>query len=69
MFVHEDRPLLGSEWTEEGVGMGGAGCGAVGCEAVDEVKEAGAFCIEIALVVDDEGLCGGGVAAHGLVVS
>lgn len=69
MFVHQDRPLLGGEWTEEGVGMGGAGCGACSGEAVDELAEVGPFDGKVAVIVDDEGLCGGGVAAHGLVVA
>ena len=61
--------MFGGEGAEEGVGVGGAGGGAVGCEAVDEVTEAGAFGFEIGLVQDDEGLGGGGVFAHGLVVA
>ncbi len=54
VFVHQDCPLFGGEFAEEGVGMRGASGGARGHETIEEFCEALAFGVEVWFAPDDE---------------
>jgi len=50
VLVHQDGPLLGSEFAEEGVGLRGANGGATGGKAVDDGGETVLLSGEVAVV-------------------